>query len=90
MKITDRELIELIAKNILGIIRRLEELEDISLHSEEILQQLEDIFKPDIPDMDRDRDLITGEDEIVAFSKELYKQICDYCGKEGIQFMGIA
>lgn len=89
MDITDRELIELIAKNILGIIKRLEDLEDISLHNEDILKFLEDVFNPNIPN-DIDRNLVTGEDEVVSFSKELYKQICDYCGKEGIQFMGIA
>ena len=44
---------------------------------------LEDVFNPP-------KDLVSSDEEMVAFSKELYKQICEYCGKDGIHFMGIA
>ena len=82
-KPTNTELIELIARNILNIIKRLEQIEMSTQNNEDVLRFLEDIFNPP-------RDLIKSEDEMVAFSKELYKQICDYCGKDGIHFMGIA
>jgi len=82
-KPTDTELIELIAENILNILKRLEHIEMTNANNEEVLCFLEEIFNPP-------KDLITSEEDVVAFSKELYKQICDYCGKDGINFMGIA
>ena len=82
-KPTDTELIELIAKNILNILNRLEHIEMTNDNNEQVLSFLEEIFNPP-------KDLITSEEDVVAFSKELYKQICDYCGKDGINFMGIA
>ena len=82
-KPTNKELIELIAKNVLSILKRLERIEMTNQNNEEVLTFLEEVFNPP-------KDLITSEDEMVAFSKELYKQICDYCGEDGIQFMGIA
>tara|TARA_Y100001963_G_C6736636_1_gene426759 strand:+ start:784 stop:1038 length:255 start_codon:yes stop_codon:yes gene_type:complete len=82
-KPTNKELIELIAKNVLNILKRLERIEMTNQNNEEVLTFLEEVFNPP-------KDLITSEDEMVAFSKELYKQICDYCGEDGIQFMGIA
>tara|TARA_Y100000401_G_scaffold38325_1_gene28927 strand:- start:18419 stop:18673 length:255 start_codon:yes stop_codon:yes gene_type:complete len=82
-KPNDNELIELIAKNILNILKRLEHIETTNANNEQVLSFLEDLFNPP-------RDLITSEEEVVAFSRELYRQICDYCGKDGINFMGIA
>lgn len=82
-KPTDNELIELIAQNILNILKRLEHIEMTNDNNEQVLSFLEEIFNPP-------KDLITSEEDVVAFSKELYKQICDYCGKDGINFMGIA
>ena len=82
-KPSDSELIELIARNVLNILKRLEHIEATNENNEEILAFIEDIFNPP-------KSLIASEDEIVAFSKELYKQICEYCGKDGINFMGIA
>ena len=82
-KPTNTELIELIARNILNIIKRLEQIEMSTQNNEDVLRFLEDIFNPP-------RDLIKSEDEMVAFSKELYKQICDYCGEDGLHFMAIA
>jgi len=82
-KITDSELIELIAKNVLNILKRLENIEMTSQNNEDVLHFLEEIFNPP-------KDIIRSEDELTAFSKELYKQICEYCGKDGISFMGIA
>ncbi len=82
-KIKDSELIELIAQNVLNILKRLEHIEMTSQNNEDVLHFLEDLFNPP-------KDLISSEDEMVAFSKELYKQMCEYCGKDGIQFMGIA
>ena len=82
-KPTDTELIELIAQNILNILKRLEHIEMTNDNNEQVLSFLEEIFNPP-------KDLITSEEDVVAFSKELYKQICDYCGKDGINFMGIA
>ena len=82
-KVTDTELIELIAQNILNILKRLEQIEVTAKNNEKILCFLEDVFNPP-------RDLISSEEEMVAFSKELYKQLCEYCGEDGIQFMGIA
>ena len=52
-------------------------------NSEQALSFIEDVFNPP-------RNLIKDDEELVAFSKELYKQICEYCGKDGISFMGIA
>tara|TARA_Y100001938_G_scaffold58720_1_gene82177 strand:+ start:6811 stop:7065 length:255 start_codon:yes stop_codon:yes gene_type:complete len=82
-KPSNEELIELIARNILDILKRLEQIEMTNQNNEDVLKFLEDIFNPP-------RDLIKSEDEMVAFSKELYQKICDYCGKDGIHFMGIA
>ena len=82
-KIKDTQLIELIAQNVLNILKRLEHIEMTSQNNEDVLHFLEDLFNPP-------KDLIGSEDEMVAFSKELYKQMCEYCGKDGIQFMGIA
>tara|TARA_R100000700_G_scaffold38218_1_gene49267 strand:- start:1656 stop:1910 length:255 start_codon:yes stop_codon:yes gene_type:complete len=82
-KPTNKELIELIARNVLDILKRLEEVEKSSQNNEQILMFLEDVFNPP-------RDIIKSEEEMVAFSKELYRQICEYCGKDGISFMGIA
>ena len=79
-KPTDTELIELIAQNILNILKRLEHIEMTNANNEEVLCFLEEIFNPP-------KDLITSEEDVVAFSKELYKQICDYCGKDGINFL---
>ena len=79
----DNDLIELIAQNILDILKRLEHIETTNANNEEVLSFLEDLFNPP-------KDLIKSEDEVVAFSKELYRQICDYCGKDGFNFMGIA
>ena len=52
-------------------------------NNEDVLGFLEDVFNPP-------KDIVKSEDEVVAFSKELYRQICDYCGKDGVHFMGIA
>ena len=82
-KLTDSELIELIARNVLNILKRLEHIEMTSQNNEDVLRFLEEIFNPP-------KDIIKSEDEVVAFSKELYRQICDYCGDNGIKFMGIA
>ena len=82
-KLTDSELIELIARNVLNILKRLEHIEMTSQNNEDVLRFLEEIFNPP-------KDIIKSEDEVVAFSKELYSQICDYCGDNGIKFMGIA
>ena len=79
----DYELIEIIARNILDILKRLEHIEQSNENNEQILMFLEDVFNPP-------KDIVSSEEEMVAFSKELYKQICDYCGKDGIHFMGIA
>lgn len=79
----DNDLIELIAQNILDILKRLEHIETTNANNEEVLSFLEDLFNPP-------KDLIKSDDEVVAFSKELYRQICDYCGKDGFNFMGIA
>ena len=82
-KPNNEELIELIARNILTILKRLEQIEMTTQNNEDVLRFLEDVFNPP-------RDIIKSDDEMVAFSKELYQQICDYCGKDGIHFMGIA
>tara|TARA_R100001594_G_scaffold10158_1_gene24052 strand:- start:628 stop:882 length:255 start_codon:yes stop_codon:yes gene_type:complete len=82
-KPSDYELIEIIARNILDILKRLEHIEQSNENNEQILMFLEDVFNPP-------KDIVSSEEEMVAFSKELYKQICDYCGKDGIHFMGIA
>tara|TARA_S200002703_G_scaffold83357_1_gene71811 strand:+ start:2465 stop:2719 length:255 start_codon:yes stop_codon:yes gene_type:complete len=80
---TDNELIEIIARNILDILKRLEHIENTNQSNEQILMFLEDIFNPP-------KDLVSSDEEMVAFSKELYKQICEYCGEDGLQFMAIA
>ncbi len=82
-KLSNEELIELIAKNVLNILKRLENIEITMDNSEQALSFIEDVFNPP-------RNLIKDDEELVAFSKELYKQICEYCGKDGISFMGIA
>ena len=82
-KLNNEELIELIARNVLNILKRLEQIEMTTQNNEDVLGFLEDVFNPP-------KDIIKSEDEVVAFSKELYRQICDYCGKDGINFMGIA
>lgn len=82
-KPADNELIEIIARNILDILKRLEHIEQSNESNEKILMFLEDVFNPP-------KDLVSSDEEMVAFSKELYKQICEYCGKDGIHFMGIA
>ena len=82
-KPTNKELIELIARNVLDILKRLEEVEKSSQNNEQILMFLEDVFNPP-------KDLVSSDEEMVAFSKELYKQICEYCGEDGLQFMAIA
>ena len=82
-KMSNEELIELIARNVLNILKRLERIETTNQNNEEVLAFLEDIFNPP-------KDLIKSEDEMGSFSKELYKQMCEYCGKDGIHFMGIA
>tara|TARA_R110002020_G_scaffold8490_2_gene33975 strand:+ start:66 stop:320 length:255 start_codon:yes stop_codon:yes gene_type:complete len=79
----DNELIEIIARNILDILKRLEHIENTNQSNEQILMFLEDIFNPP-------KDLVSSDEEMVAFSKELYKQICEYCGEDGLQFMAIA
>lgn len=79
----DNELIEIIARNILDILKRLEHIENTNQSNEQILMFLEDIFNPP-------KDLVSCDEEMVAFSKELYKQICEYCGEDGLQFMAIA
>ena len=63
--------------------QRLENIEITMDNSEQALSFIEDVFNPP-------RNLIKDDEELVAFSKELYKQICEYCGKDGISFMGIA
>ena len=68
----DNELIEIIARNILDILKRLEHIENTNQSNEQILMFLEDIFNPP-------KDLVSSDEEMVAFSKELYKQICEYC-----------
>tara|TARA_R100001530_G_C4316945_1_gene154648 strand:+ start:176 stop:430 length:255 start_codon:yes stop_codon:yes gene_type:complete len=80
---TDNELIEIIARNILDILKRLEHIEQSNESNEKILMFLEDVFNPP-------KDLVSSDEEMVAFSKELYKQICEYCGEDGLQFMAIA
>ena len=82
-KPSDNELIEIIARNILDILKRLEHIENSNQSNEQILMFLEDIFNPP-------KDLVSSDEEMVAFSKELYKQICEYCGEDGLQFMAIA
>ena len=82
-KPSDNELIEIIARNILDILKRLEQIEQSNESNEKILMFLEDIFNPP-------KDLVSSDEEMVAFSKELYKQICEYCGEDGLQFMAIA
>ena len=82
-KLNNEELIELIARNVLNILKRLEQIEMTTQNNEDVLGFLEDIFTPP-------KDIVQSEDEVVAFSKELYRQICDYCGKDGVNFMGIA
>ena len=82
-KPSDNELIEIIARNILDILKRLEHIENTNQSNEQILMFLEDIFNPP-------KDLVSSDEEMVAFSKELYKQICEYCGEDGLQFMAIA
>tara|TARA_R100001594_G_scaffold76323_1_gene110966 strand:- start:283 stop:537 length:255 start_codon:yes stop_codon:yes gene_type:complete len=82
-KLSNEELIELIAKNVLNILKRLEYIETTTANNEEVLAFIEDAFNPP-------RNLIKSDEELVAFSKELYRQICEYCGEDGIQFMGIA
>jgi hypothetical protein len=79
----DNDLIEIIARNILDILKRLEHIENTNQSNEQILMFLEDIFNPP-------KDLVSSDEEMVAFSKELYKQICEYCGEDGLQFMAIA
>ena len=64
----DNELIEIIARNILDILKRLEHIENTNQSNEQILMFLEDIFNPP-------KDLVSSDEEMVAFSKELYKQI---------------
>ena len=82
-KLNNEELIELIARNVLNILKRLEQIEMTTQNNEDVLGFLEDVFNPP-------KDIVQSEDEVVAFSKELYRQICDYCGKDGVHFMGIA
>lgn len=82
-KMSNEELIELIAKNVLNILKRLEHIETTTANNEEILAFIEDAFNPP-------KNIIATDEELIAFSKELYRQICDYCGEDGIQFMGIA
>ena len=61
-KPTDHELIELIAQNILNILKRLEHIEMTNDNNEQVLSFLEEIFNPP-------KDLITSEEDVVAFSK---------------------
>jgi hypothetical protein len=79
----NEDLIELIAQTLIKVLSRLDDIEVSTKNNEEILLFIEEIFKPP-------KDIIKSEEEIVAFSKELYNQICKYCGKDGINFMGIA
>ena len=57
-KPTDHELIELIAQNILNILKRLEHIETTNANNEQVLTFLEDLFN-------RPRDLITSEEEVM-------------------------
>ena len=79
----DSILIEIIAKNILEIIKRLDHIELTLEIVDDILRFLEEIFTPP-------KEIVKTEDEMVQFSKKLYDEICKYCGKSGITFMGIA
>lgn len=82
-KLSNEELIELIAQNVLNILKRLEHIETTTANNEEVLAFIEDAFNPP-------KNIVESDEEMVAFSRELYKQICKYCGEDGIQFMGIA
>ena len=83
-KPNNEELIELIARTLLRAVKRLDTIEEAVLHNEDILRFLEDVFAPS------KNDIIPPDEQLVAFPKDLYKQICKYCGKNGIKFMGIA
>lgn len=82
-KLNNQELIELIARNVLNILKRLDKIEMTTANNEEVLAFLEDLFEPP-------QQIAQNEEAVIAFSRELYKQICKYCGKDGINFMGIA
>jgi hypothetical protein len=81
-KPTDKD-IDIIARAIAEIIRKLDRIEDKTLHNEDILMFLQDLFDPP-------RNLVSSDEELVQFTKELYRQICEYCGEDGMKFMGIA
>ena len=80
---TNKEQIEIIARALAKIIKRLDNIENVTLRNDEILTMLKDIFEPP-------RELVASEEQLVLFTKELYKQICEYCGEESMQFMAIA
>ena len=58
-KLNNEELIELIARNVLNILKRLEQIEMTTQNNEDVLGFLEDIFNPP-------KDIVKSEDEVVA------------------------
>jgi len=82
-KPTNKELLNLLAENTININNRLSDIEDVLKYNQEVLSFLDELFTTAKPVKNED-------EELIAFSKELYKLICEYCGKDGINFMGIA
>ena len=83
-KPTDSQLIDLLAKHLLDIVKRLDTIESKLELSEEIYTILNDFINPKT-----DYEVITNNEQLVTFTDELYKEICKYCGNR-IDLMGVA
>ena len=77
-KRSQKELIEIIAKELLRMTNKVNDLETK-------FKLFDDMFE-----LDTDMDLQVKDDELVRFTAEFYKEICKHCGIKGLDFMGIA
>ena len=77
-KRSQKELIEIIAKELLRVSSKVNKLE-------RKIKLFDDVFE-----LDTDMDLQIKDDELVRFTAEFYKEICKHCGIKGLDFMGIA
>ena len=76
-KLTEQELLTLILKVLNESTQRLDSIESS-------IKNIEELFYP------KSHFIESEHEQLIQFSKELYVEICEYCGNDGISFMGIA
>jgi len=84
-KFTDSQLIEIIAKKLFDVTKRLDEIESKLLISEDIFTLLNEFINPQTKDLEP----YSNEEELVTFTEDFYQEICKHCGNR-IDLMGIA